>query len=57
MRAEQSVRAAVEVFEPLSAPLLQLTQGLKRTFDPFNALNAGLCMQQYKRAYALVAAL
>jgi hypothetical protein len=41
MRADQSVRAAVEVFEPLSAPLLQLTQGLKRTFDPFNALNAG----------------
>ena len=41
MQAEQSVRAAVEVFEPLSAPLLQLTQGLKRTFDPFNALNAG----------------
>lgn len=41
MRAEPSVRAAVEVFEPLSAPLLQLTQGLKRTFDPFNTLNAG----------------
>ena len=41
MRADQSVRAVVEVFEPLAAPLLQLTQGLKRTFDPFNALNAG----------------
>ena len=43
MRAEQSVRVAVEVFEPLSAPLLQLTQGLKLTFDPFKTLNGG-CM-------------
>lgn len=41
MRTTQSVRAAVDVFEPLSAPVLQLTKGLKRTFDPFNALNAG----------------
>lgn len=40
-RAPDAVRAAVDVFEPLAAPLLRVTQGLKRAFDPDGRLNPG----------------
>lgn len=41
IRANHAVRAAVDVFQPLATPLLSLTQGLKKTFDPFHTLNPG----------------
>jgi glycolate oxidase FAD binding subunit len=41
MRAPESLRAAVEVFEPLSALGLRLSRGLKQSFDPDGVLNFG----------------
>ena len=41
MRGSEAVRAAVDIFEPLPAPVLELTRGLKRTFDPEGKLNPG----------------
>ena len=41
MRAPSAVRAAVDVFEPLSEPLLRVTKGLKTQFDPQGRLNPG----------------
>jgi glycolate oxidase FAD binding subunit len=41
VRAPAEVRAAVDVFEPLSAPLMQLTAGIKTAFDPVGILNPG----------------
>jgi glycolate oxidase FAD binding subunit len=41
MRAEASVRAAVDVFQPLDPGLLALTKRLKATFDPAGVLNPG----------------
>ncbi len=41
MRAPEATRAAVDVFEPLSAPILKLTSGLKAQFDPKGRLNPG----------------
>jgi glycolate oxidase FAD binding subunit len=41
IRAEPSVRATVEVFQPLSPPLERLTRGLKAAFDPAGILNPG----------------
>jgi glycolate oxidase FAD binding subunit len=41
VRAPAEVRAAVDVFEPLSAPLMQLTAGIKTAFDPAGILNPG----------------
>lgn len=41
IRAEPAVRAAVEVFQPLSPPLERLTRGLKAAFDPAGILNPG----------------
>jgi len=41
IRAERSVRAAVEVFQPLSPPVERLTRGLKAAFDPAGILNPG----------------
>ena len=41
MRAAEAVRATVDVFEPLATPVLELTRGLKRTFDPEAKLNPG----------------
>jgi len=32
---------AVDVFEPLSAPVMQLTAGIKAAFDPARILNPG----------------
>ena len=41
IRAESSVRANVEVFQPLSPPVERLTRGLKAAFDPEGILNPG----------------
>jgi glycolate oxidase FAD binding subunit len=41
MRAPDSLRAAVEVFEPPSALGLRLSRGLKQSFDPDGVLNSG----------------
>lgn len=41
IRAPAEVRAAVDVFEPLSAPLMRVTSGLKAAFDPAGVLNPG----------------
>jgi len=41
VRAPAEVRAAVDVFEPLSEPLMRITAGLKTAFDPASVLNPG----------------
>jgi glycolate oxidase FAD binding subunit len=41
MRAPDSLRAAVEVFEPPSALGLKVSRGLKQSFDPDGILNFG----------------
>jgi glycolate dehydrogenase FAD-binding subunit len=41
MRAPESLRAAVEVFEPPSALGLRLSRSLKQSFDPDGVLNFG----------------
>lgn len=41
IRAEPSVRAAVEVFQPLAPGVERLTRGLKQVFDPVGILNPG----------------
>ena len=41
VRAPEAVRAAVDVFEPLAAPVMRLTKGIKASFDPDRALNPG----------------
>jgi glycolate oxidase FAD binding subunit len=41
MRAPDSLRAAMDVFAPLSAPLMRITRGLKESFDPDGVLNSG----------------
>lgn len=37
--APNSLRNAVDVFEPLAAPLLRITAGIKRSVDPVRVLN------------------
>ena len=41
IRAPDALRGAVDVFEPLSAPLMRITRGVKASFDPDNVLNPG----------------
>jgi glycolate oxidase FAD binding subunit len=41
MRADASVRAAVDVFQPLDEGVLALTRRLKAAFDPAGVLNPG----------------
>ncbi len=41
IRAPADLRNAVEVFQPLPAPLMDLTRKLKATFDPAGILNPG----------------
>ena len=41
IRAEPNVRRAVDVFPPLEAAVLRLTNGVKTAFDPLNILNPG----------------
>jgi glycolate oxidase FAD binding subunit len=41
IRAPQSVREDVPVFAPPAAPLMQLTRGIKESFDPHRLFNPG----------------
>jgi len=41
IRAEAAARGGIDVFQPLDAPLMALTAGLKRAFDPVGILNPG----------------
>ncbi|MBL8655564.1 MAG: glycolate oxidase subunit GlcE, partial [Alphaproteobacteria bacterium] len=41
IRASDASRASVPVFEPLSAPVMALTRGIKSQFDPAGVLNPG----------------
>lgn len=41
VRAPDAIRASVPVFEPLSAPLLQVTAGIKTSFDPAGIFEPG----------------
>ena len=41
VRAPGALREAVDVFEPLSAPLMRITKGVKASFDPDGLFNAG----------------
>jgi len=41
VRAPESVRNAVDVFQPLPAPVMEMSRKLKATFDPAGILNPG----------------
>jgi len=41
VRAPEEIRARVEVFEPLSPPLMKITRGIKASFDPDRIINPG----------------
>jgi glycolate oxidase FAD binding subunit len=41
IRAAAEMREAIDVFEPLSAPLIRLTKGVKASFDPDGVFNFG----------------
>ena len=41
VRAPEETRATLEVFEPLSAPLMKITRGVKASFDPQSLFNPG----------------
>ncbi len=41
IRADEAVRRAVEVFQPLVPAVDRITRGLKAAFDPMNLLNPG----------------
>jgi glycolate oxidase FAD binding subunit len=41
VRADESVRRSVDVFQPMSPGVERLTQGLKSAFDPLGILNPG----------------
>jgi glycolate oxidase FAD binding subunit len=41
VRAPDALRETVDVFEPLSAPLMQITKGVKASFDPDGIFNYG----------------
>jgi glycolate oxidase FAD binding subunit len=41
IRATPERRATAHVFEPLAAPLMRLTAGLKASLDPAGILNFG----------------
>jgi glycolate oxidase FAD binding subunit len=41
VRAPAEIRARIDVFEPLSAPLLKITAGIKASFDPDHVVNPG----------------
>ena len=41
IRAEPSVRAEVDVFQPLEPAVVRVKQGLKKAFDPYGILNVG----------------
>ncbi len=41
VRAPDALRAAVDVFQPLAAPLMRLTAGIKTSFDPAGIFEPG----------------
>jgi glycolate oxidase FAD binding subunit len=41
VRAPAEIRSAVPVFQPLAEPLMRLTQGIKRAFDPAGIFERG----------------
>jgi glycolate oxidase FAD binding subunit len=41
IRAPEAIRNTVDVFQPLSEPVMALTQKLKAAFDPIGILNPG----------------
>jgi glycolate oxidase FAD binding subunit len=41
VRASIALRGAIPVFEPLTAPLMRLSEGIKIAFDPHRILNPG----------------
>ena len=41
VRAPDALREEIAVFEPLSAPLMKITKGVKASFDPDGVFNAG----------------
>jgi glycolate oxidase FAD binding subunit len=41
IRAEAPMRRAIDIFQPLDAPLMALTAKLKQAFDPSFILNPG----------------
>lgn len=41
VRAPDSIRAAVDVFEPLAEPLMRVTAGIKKSFDPAGIFEPG----------------
>ena len=41
VRAPDAVRAVVPVFEPLSEPLMRVTAGIKKSFDPEGVFEPG----------------
>ena len=41
IRAPQSIRAAVDVFEPQASPIMALSAGIKNAFDPDGLFNIG----------------
>ncbi|MBL4646195.1 MAG: 2-hydroxy-acid oxidase [Hyphomicrobiales bacterium] len=42
IRGSQELRARIDVFQPLSAPLAKITRGIKTSFDPDGIFNSGL---------------
>ena len=40
VRAPDALRESADVFEPLSAPLMRITQGIKKSFDPDGVFNS-----------------
>lgn len=47
IRADAAVRAAVDVFHPLSPAVERLSRGLKSAFDPYGILNPGRMYAQF----------
>ncbi len=41
VRAPDEMRARIDVFEPLSPPLMKITRGIKASFDPDRIINPG----------------
>jgi glycolate oxidase FAD binding subunit len=41
VRAPDAVRAAIDVFQPLSEPLMRVTAGIKKSFDPAGIFEPG----------------
>lgn len=41
MRGSTELRARIDVFPPLSAPIMKITAGIKETFDPKSIFNPG----------------